>query len=320
MDQKAQPPQPETPEKVAAAAVHAASAPPHGEGEGRRNPHKAERFFRLNLTLKGLLAAGKLVAGLATGSGVLIADGWHNLADLLTGFVAWLGFRYAQTPPDEDHHYGHGNAEAVAGMFVGFVLLTTGAGVLWQAWAVRAIVEPGVRGALALVAAVASILINEVLARGSFRLGRELSSQGLVALGRDSRADALSSVLAVVGIAGSLAGSRLAEPVVTAGIGVWILVMGWRSAKDGFDVLMDRVGDPELRTRVAQAAENVEGLVGVQEVRVHPLGTHLRVDMQISVDGKLSVEDGHAIAHRVEDAVRQAIEEVTEVHVHVNPG
>jgi cation diffusion facilitator family transporter len=280
---------------------------------------RGERFFRLNLFLKGLLAVTKVAAGLATGSGALIADGWHNLADMLTGIVAWLGFRYALRPPDADHHYGHGNAEALAGTFVGLVLVLAGGGVLWQAWFVRAVVQTGVPGFIALAVAVVSILVNEVLARTSFRLGAELRSQGLVALGRDSRADALSSFLAVLGIVGSLVESSWAEPLVTAGIGVWIIIMGVRSMMEGLSVLMDRVPDPELRDRIAGLAAAVEGVVGVQEVRVHPLGTHYRVDTQISVKGSLTVEEGHAIAHQVEDAVRKDVEEVTEVHVHVNP-
>jgi len=287
---------------------------------GRDPTQRGEGFFRLNIVLKGLLAVGKVAAGLMTGSGVLIADGWHNLADMLTGIVAWLGFRYASRPPDADHHYGHGNAEALAGTFVGLVLIVTGAGVLWQAWAVRAVVESGLPGFAALAVAVISIAVNEVLARTSFRLGAQFSSQGLVALGRDSRADALSSFLAVLGIGGSLVGSIWAEPIVTAGIGIWIVVMGLRSTLEGLSVLMDQVPDTGLRDRITSLAAEVEGVVGVQEVRVHPLGTHHLVDMQISVDGALTVKTGHAIAHEVEDAVRNAVEEVTEVHVHVNPG
>ena len=107
---------------------------------------------------------------------------------------------------------------------------------------------------------------------------------------------------------------------MTAAIGVWILVMGLRSTRAGLDVLMDRVDDPELRSRLRAVGADVEGVVGVQEVRVHPMGTHRRADMQISVDGSLTVKEGHAIAHRVEDAIRAAFEDVTEVHVHVNPG
>jgi cation diffusion facilitator family transporter len=286
-----------------------------------RDPsQRGERFFGVNLGLKGLLAVGKLVAGLLTGSGALIADGWHNLADMLTGLVAWVSFRYASRPPDEDHHYGHGNAEALAGAFVGLVLVVTGVGVIWQAWTLRAVVEGGARGGAALAVAVLSIVVNELLARRSYRLGAELSSHGLVALARDSRADALTSLLVVVGVAGSLLGSRWAEPIVTGAIGGWIIVMGLKSGLEGFDVLMDRVPDPRLRRGVRAAAQAVEGVVGVQEIRIHPLGTHHHVEMEISVDARLTVAEGHRIAHAVEAAVKTAVEQVTEVHVHVNPG
>jgi len=285
----------------------------------RAGSRRADRFFAGSVALKGLLAVGKLAAGLYTGSGALIADGWHNLADLLTGLVAWMTFRYASRPPDADHHYGHGNAESLAGLVVGLVLIATGAGVLWQAVTLQSSVSSTALGALAAGIAIASIAVNEVLARMSFRLGRQLSSQGLVALARDNRADALSSALVVVGVAGSLVGWSWAEPVVTALIGGWITVMGGKSILEALNVLMDRA-DPKQRDAVRTIAGTVAGVIAVQEVRIHPLGTHDRVDMQISVDGDLTVHEGHRIAHAVEAAVKDASESVTEVHVHVNPG
>lgn len=285
----------------------------------RAGSRRADRFFAGSVTLKGLLAAGKLAAGLYTGSGALIADGWHNLADLLTGLVAWVSFRYAKRPPDADHHYGHGNAESLAGLAVGIVLVATGAGVLWQAVTLQSAVSSTALGALAVGIAAVSIAVNEVLARISFRLGKQLSSQGLLALARDNRADALSSVLVVVGVTGSLVGWTWAEPVVTALIGGWVTAMGGKSILEALNVLMDRA-DPKQREAVQAVAATVRGVIAVQEVRIHPLGTHDRVDMQISVDGGLTVDEGHRIAHAVESAVKQASETVAEVHVHVNPG
>jgi cation diffusion facilitator family transporter len=285
----------------------------------RAGSGRADRFFAGSVILKGLLAAGKLAAGLYTGSGALIADGWHNLADLLTGLVAWISFRYAKRPPDADHHYGHGNAESLAGLAVGIVLVATGAGVLWQAVTLRSAVSSTALGALAVGIAAVSIVVNEALARISFRLGKQLSSQGLLALARDNRADALSSVLVVVGVAGSLVGWTWAEPVVTALIGGWVTAMGGKSILEALNVLMDRA-DPKQRDAVQAVAATVSGVIAVQEVRIHPLGTHDRVDMQISVDGALTVAEGHRIAHAVEAAVKVASESVAEVHVHVNPG
>lgn len=288
-------------------------------GNERGGSKRADRFFTLSVALKGLLAVGKLVAGLFTGSGALIADGWHNLADLLTGLVAWVSYRYAARPPDADHHYGHGNAESLAGLAVGLVLVGTGAGVLWQAVTLQSSVSSTALGVVAVAIAVVSIAVNEVLARISFRLGKQLSSQGIIALARDNRADALSSALVVVGVAGSLVGWSWAEPIVTALIGGWVTAMGGKSILEALNVLMDRA-DPKHREAVHGIAAGVPGVIAVQEVRIHPLGTHDRVDMQISVDGDLTVHEGHRIAHAVEAAVRGASDSVTEVHVHVNPG
>ena len=136
----------------------------------------------------------------------------------------------------------------------------------------------------------------------------------------DARPERRSARLVViVGIAGGLFGLAWAEPVMTALIGVFIVVMGLRSLREGLDVLMDRVADTELRGRMRAAALEVPGVDGVQRVRIHPLGSIHRADMEISVDGALSVRKGHEIAHEVESAVTRAEAGVVQVSVHVNP-
>ncbi|MDA1265799.1 MAG: cation diffusion facilitator family transporter [Planctomycetota bacterium] len=286
------------------------------EPSPRFGGHQAHRT---NLVGNGLMAVGKLVAGFLTGSPALTADGVHSLGDLATGAVAWLSFRWAGMPADEDHHYGHGKAEAVAGCLVGLMLIGVGLEVFWEALSMRTAAYSGGAATLALGTAVASIGVNLWLARITRRTGDELHSQSLLALSRDNSADALTGVLVVVALVLSLTGFGQAEPVVAALIGVLVTIMGWESVRAGYDVLMDRVPDPHMRARIRALALPVEGVVEIQAVDVHPLGAHVRVDMEISVDGELSVRKGHEIAHEVESAVTRGEKGVVEVAVHVNP-
>lgn len=288
---------------------------PHPDTAGDRG----ERAHRLSLVTNGLLAVLKLVGGLVAGSPSLTADGTHSLGDVATGAVAWLSFRWARVPADEDHHYGHGKAEAAAGFLVGIVLLLAGAGVLVESLLSEAPVYTGWRGGLAIGAAVVSLAANEWLFRVTHRAGSELDSQSLLALARDNRSDALTSVLVLVGVGASLAGMGWVEPLAAAVIGAMVATMGWVSLKRGLDVLMDRVPDPGMRERVRGLAAEVDGVAGVQRVDVHPLGSDVRLDVEISVDGGLSVRKGHEIAHDVERAVTRGEEAVVEVSVHVNP-
>jgi cation diffusion facilitator family transporter len=280
---------------------------------------EGERAHRLSLVVNTGLAGLKVAGGLASGSPSLIADGVHSLADVATGGVAWLSFRWASRPADEDHHYGHGKAEAAAGFFVGLVLLLAGVSVLWESFDAEEPVYAGLAGAIALGAAGVSMVANEWLYRLTLGAGRRLESQSLLALARDNRSDALTSALVIVGVGAALLGAPWVEPLAASAIGLMIGYMGWESLKRGLDVLMDRAPDPRMRERATDLAAGVDGVEGVQRVDVHPLGSRVRLDMQISVDGELPVRKGHEIAHEVERTITRAEEEVVEVAVHVNP-
>ena len=278
-----------------------------------------ERVLLLGVVVNTLLAGLKLVGGILSGSPSLLADGYHSLADLGTNGLAWLTWRWAQRPPDEDHHYGHGKVEAMAALVVGVVLVTTGLLVVGDAFRSEA---PDYRGAQAVAAAgvaLLSIAANEFLTRITRAEARRTGSRTLEALAADNRSDMLTSVLVLAGVGGSAVGAPWVETVLTAVIGVFVGWMGARTAKDAFDVLTDRAPDLELRSRARALAEQVPGVRGVQAVAVHPLGSQVRVDMEVSVEGSLTVTQGHAIAHAVEIRIRQDEPTVVAVAVHVNP-
>lgn len=284
----------------------------------KEGPRSGDRAFRIGVLGNGALAALKIVVGGVSGSQSLLADGWHSLSDVAVNGGTWIAHRMARRAPDDDHHYGHGKLEAFAAMSVGAILLVAGVSVGWTAFYSPVELESGWRVWLALGVAVLSIAGNAALARIAFNAARESGSAGLAAIARDNGSDALSSVLVVAGILGAKTGLAWAEPVVTVFIGLLIVTLGWRSAREGFDVLMDRA-DPSLRDLVSEKAAAVEEVRGVQSARVRPTGDYLVVDMEISVDGGLTVDRGHQIAHLVEDAVMKAYSQVGEVHVHVNP-
>jgi len=265
------------------------------------------------------LAIGKTVLGLVAHSPALIADGLHSFADVATNGAAWLSFRLSRRPPDSDHHYGHGKSEAVAGLFVGVVLISGGLGLVRESFLTGTPSYLAWQLSVALATAVVSIVANEWLAAVTRRSAEELNSHALRALARDNRADSLTSVLVVIGIMAGRLGVPAAEAWVTGIMGLFIARMGYASLRESLDVLTDRVADEGVRERIRDLALAVDAVTDVQRVQVHPLGANYRVDMEISVDGQLSVSKGHAIAHEVERVVTRAEKGVVQVAVHVNP-
>lgn len=283
------------------------------------NDLRAVRSHRLNAGVNLVMAGLKLSVGVAAGSGALVADGLNSTSDLLSNLVAWVGYRLSRRPPDEDHHYGHGNFEAVAAALIGLIILGAGLAVILRAFTGGGVTHGGSMGWAALGAAVTSVVVSEWLSRVTLRTGHALHSPSLIALGRDKRSDALSSSLVFLGIAGSLTGLAWVEPPITVLVGIWISILGVKSISEGADVLMDRVSDPELRGELEACAAQVEGVGAVQDVRLHPLGSTFGADLTIRVDGALTVAEGHEIALRVEAAITQGLARVAHVVVHVEP-
>jgi cation diffusion facilitator family transporter len=274
--------------------------------------------YALTLLVNLGLAGAKLGMGFLATSPALVADGWHSLSDVAMNALAWTGYRFSQAPPDEDHHYGHGNWEAVAGLVVGLIVIAAGAGIAAGVFLSEEGSTDPAHGALALAVGIGSGLAKLLLARTTARVGTRLNSPSLIAVSRDNLSDAMTGSLVPVAIGASLLGVAWAERVCALVIAAVVFWMGAKSAKEGLDILMDRA-DPRSRAAIQATAQAVQGVRGVQSVRIHPLGSELRVDMEISVDGSLSVAEGHRIAHAVETAVVEAHDHVHHVHVHVNP-
>jgi len=289
--------------------------------QGRTPQHQARgsRVHAIGLVVNMSLAAIKLAGGLIAGSPALVADGVHSLSDGATSLVGWFSFRWAGKPADEDHHYGHGKAEALAAALVGLVLLVAGVLLIVQAVVGRGPSYEHSMGILALSVAAVSVGVNGWLHRLAARAGRDLHSPSLMALARDCQSDTLASLLVIFGVGCAMAGLPQAEILAAGVIGGLILFMGLKTLRGATDILMDRVPDPNLRTDITATVMQVEGVQTVERVDIHPLGHQLRVDMEISVNGDLSVRKGHAIAHHVEEAVIAREGRVVEVAVHVNP-
>ncbi|HLU40638.1 MAG TPA: cation diffusion facilitator family transporter [Planctomycetota bacterium] len=265
------------------------------------------------------LAAMKFTVGLLAGSRALIADAYNSAGDVFATFVAWIAFRIGQAPPDEDHHYGHENAEALAGLLVGGMLCATGGFICLdgvRTWFSVAEVEaPEV---LAAWAALATAFTKEVLYRASIRVGRATHSPTLLASARDHRADVVTSLVAFTGIVAARYGHPGLDAAAGGVIGVYIFWLGIAPVRQNLRVLMGGA-PPDVARMAAWHAARASGVASVARVQVLPMGGRYQVDLVIEVDGRLSVAEGHDIAHRAEDEIRKGMPTVTAVRVHVEP-
>ena len=267
-----------------------------------------------------LLAAGKILVGGLAGSAALVADGYHSLADVLSDVGILLALKAANQPPDKNHPYGHHSFETLGAIVVAaFMLLTAG---LIGRGAILAMV----RGEFlhpelpALVASLVSVVIKEVMARYTLKVGKLHNSPALLANGSMHRSDAISSLAAAVGIGGAMAGWAFLDSLGALIIALFILKMGWDLLRENVMALMDTMPDQDLVEDIRQAVEVVPCIQEVRDLHVRQRGSWYYADLRIAVHPDHTLEAAHRISHQAEESVQQRVEKIARVFVHVEPG
>ncbi len=264
------------------------------------------------------LAVLKFTVGSLASSRALIADAFNSAGDVFATFVAWVAFRYGKMPPDENHPYGHGNAEALAGLLIGGMLCATGGFICIDAFFFFREEGRGTPEVMAIYAAALTAVVKEILYQVSIRSGRRTGSPTLLASARDHRADVVTALGAAVGIFIARSGYPQADTITGSLIGLYILFLGLKPVRENVGILMQEA-PPEMAKSAASLAESQTGVISVRQTRVQPMGGSYRMDMILAVDGTMTVSEAHELAHRVEEAIIAALSRLTEVHVHVEP-
>jgi cation diffusion facilitator family transporter len=269
---------------------------------------------------KGLMAAGigmavnvvlaivKIVTGIVGNSYALIADGIESTSDIVSSLVVWTGLKISSLPADEDHPYGHGKAESIAGMVVALALLA--AAVFIAVQSVREIITPHHAPAwFTLLVLALVIATKETLYRLVLKVGDELTSTAVKGDAWHHRSDALTSAAAFVGISIALIGGKgyeSADDWAALLACAVILFNGYRIFRAALNEIMDAAPPDPLQTQIRQLASSVPGVVRIEKCRARKSGLGLLVEIHIEVDGTLSVQRGHEIAHQVSDHLKSS--------------
>lgn len=287
----------------------------------RENAARAVQFSLLSVTVNTLLALGKGLAGVMGNSQALVADAVESLLDVFSGLVVLYGLRVAARPADANHPYGHGKAEPLSGAFVALALI--GGAAMVAAASAEQLTRPQVSPEpYTLVVLVGVILLKEGLFRLIARRGDKLQSTALIGDAWHHRSDALTSAAAFVGIGVALVGGdsfAAADDWAALFACVIIAFNGLRLLRPALHELMDRAPDGAILEHVRRVAEEVPGVDSVETCVMRKTGFELLVDLHVEVDGNMPVREGHRIAHEVKDAIKQAMPQVLDVLVHVEP-
>lgn len=284
------------------------------------------RAAQIGLFINALLAAIKLVAGVVGHAYALVADAVESTADIFSSLVVWGGLAIAALPADEDHPYGHGKAEALAGAVVSLMLLAAAAGIVIEA--VREILIPHHAPApWTLGVLVGVMIVKWLLARRVRALGSDIGSTAVQADASHHLSDAITSAAAFVGIGIAVVGTRLSGAPGWAAADDWAAILaacviaynGANMLRPALHDLMDRMPGDEVVRPVRAAASGVAGVLAIEKLHVRKTGLHYRVTVHVQADPAMSLDAAHRLGGCVKGAIMEAVPRVSYVLVHMEP-
>jgi len=273
-----------------------------------------------------ILTVFKIFAGVLGRSTAMIADGIHSLSDLLSDIVVIVFVKISAKGRDKDHDYGHGKFETFATLIISLMLIVVAANLMSGGInKIRLILDGGEvssPGMIALWAAVASIVLKEILYRYTIIQGRALNSPMMIANAWHHRSDAFSSVGSLLGIAGAIfLGDKfvILDPITGCVISIFILVMAVKMSVPAIKELLDVSLPDDVEEKIEATAKSVKGVVDLHELKTRREGPGIIMEGHLVLDSDISLKEAHNISKKVEESLRKEFGPETQISLHLEP-
>lgn len=291
--------------------------------------NREKQIFRTTLVgsvANLLLVVFKFVAGIVGHSAAMIADAVHSLSDFITDIIVVIFVAISGKPEDEDHDYGHGKYETLATAVIGIILFFVGVGILISG--IKAIIgalqgEPlQTPSLLALIAAVISIVVKEVLYHYTVKRGKALGSSSVVANAWHHRSDALSSIGTAIGIGGAVfLGEqwRILDPIAAVIVSLFIIKVAVELSKPCIEELLERSLPAEMEQKILDIILSTPQVSSPHHLRTRRIGSYIAIEVHIRMDGQTSLSEAHQVASDIERRLKAEFGESTHIGIHMEP-
>ncbi|MDP3452596.1 MAG: cation diffusion facilitator family transporter [Bacteroidales bacterium] len=278
--------------------------------------------FFMNL----MLTVGKIIAGYLGKSGAMLADGVHSLSDLVTDIIVIIFVNISNKEKDFEHRYGHGKYETFATVLISFALLAVGVSIFWSGLQkVLSVINGEILdqpGFIALYAAIISIASKELLFWYTFKTGKKINSQAVIANAWHHRSDAFSSIGTALGISGAIfLGEkwRVLDPVAGIIVSFFVAKVAWDIAKPSINELLESSLPLETEKEISELIVKSNGVKGFHNLKTRKIGNLFAIEVHVKVDKDLTVAASHKIASSIEEKLRNAYGRNTHVGIHIEP-
>lgn len=282
----------------------------------------AMRISTLSIIVNIVLSLFKLLAGILAHSGAMVSDGIHSASDVFSNFIVMIGVTLSNKQSDNEHPYGHERFECIASIVLAILLLATGLGI--GKVGLETIISGHYEnlkapGLLALIVAGVSILTKEWMYQITRLTAKRINSDALMADAWHHHSDALSSIGAFIGILGARMGIMILDCVASLVICIFIAKAAFGIFMDATNKMVDKSCDAQLIAQMKEIISAENGVLNIDDLRTRLFGAKIYVDIEISADGNLSLNEAHTIAERVHDSIEANFTDVKHCMVHVNP-
>ncbi len=267
-----------------------------------------------------VLSVAKLAGGFFGHSQALIADGLHSLSDLASDAMVFVAAKHASEDADEEHPYGHARFETIATVALAVLLVIVSLGIAYDAL-ISLVTDEAVEkpDLFTLWIAALSILSNEGLYHYTRFVGTRIRSNLLHANAWHHRSDAISSIVVLIGLAGTQFNLPKLDAYAAIVVALMIARIGFKLGYDSVQELVDASLEPELVEKIRQKILSHEGVRALHMLRTRRMGHNALVDVHILVAPRLSVSEGHHISEMVEKMLIENFDEINDVTVHIDP-
>ncbi len=267
------------------------------------------------LVTNTLLVIIKYWVGLQLDSIAIIAEAWHSLSDSLTTIIVLVGFRIASKPPDKEHPFGHGRMEIISSLVIA-IILTLVAFNFFMESASRLVQRQFVQyNRVALIIFIISMVVKEVMAQVSIRVGKKIKSDALISDGWHHRSDAFASLIIVIGI--------FLNPYFWWIDGIVGIIISLIIAKISFEIFKKTVsrligeepGEEFIRELEKIVQDNTIKNVKLHHVHLHRYGDHRELTFHIMLPTEMKLGQAHQIATQLEEKINNNMDVVTTIHI-----
>lgn len=278
------------------------------------------RISILSFVANVLIGFFEIGFGVLFGSLALTADGVHSYVDAVVSLTVWLGIRFSQKRADGKFHYGYYKFDAIFSLFAAMIMVGSGLAIAYVGFVdfVSPVLHQAISPYASLIALI-SIIVAVILAVEKNRFAKK---SGLVSLKTDSYnsiKDASASVIALVGIVATWYGFYTLDSLAGLIIGVFVMVAGYFAVHSSSLILADAYNNPEMLESIRSIATTVQGIQGIDDLRVRRAGPYLSVEMHIRVDGNITVFEADKISQELTLKMRQSIVSLGRVVIKPEP-